>query len=302
MAFKCGFFDSTSAEIVNGFYQGNKAQDAAFFAKREAALIGNGIYLDSFTITTGTGLTVSRSAGKAWINGYFCYDDSSLSVSLTANATHYYVLRLHLGDGEITEQWLTTYSSPVREGNVYDLLLAVVTIPNGTVNITAGMITDYRGDGSYCGYAKLQPNVNFSSIIISADEIVDSTNKFIPTKTGSGKYYLRDDGIYAPLYAKIITAASGRTLALTDEGALIKSTSGSNQTFTVPTNAAVPFAIETELEIWQYGAGLVTVGKSGGVTFRIKGTPATVVSLGQYSYFGLKKVGTDEWSVRGDIV
>ncbi|MHB1151368.1 MAG: hypothetical protein ACYCWE_19510 [Eubacteriales bacterium] len=302
MAFKCGFFDSTSAEIVNGFYQGNKAQDAAFFARREAALIGNGIYLDSFTITPGTGLTVTRAPGKAWINGYFCYDDSSATVSLAANATHYYVLRLHLGDGEITEQWLTTYTAPVREGNVYDLLLAVVAIPNGTVNITADMITDYRGDNTLCGYAKLQPNVNFSSIIISADDIVDSTSKFIPTKTGSGKMYLRDDGIYAALNAPIIQVSSSRSLAITDAGGLLATTSSGAITITVPAYATVPFPDETEIEIWQYGTGVLTLAKNAAVTFRIKGSPASVVADGQYSYMGLKKVGTNDWSVRGDII
>lgn len=168
MAFQCGFFDSTTSSEVGGFIVGNKAKDAAFFAKREAAIIGNGVYDGSFEVTPSSGLGVSRSAGKGWINGYFCYDDSAHVKLLTANATHYYVLRLHLGDGEITEQWLTTYTTPVRVGNTYDLLLAVITIPSGTVNVTAAMITDYRNDVTNCGYAQLQPNMNFETITVTA--------------------------------------------------------------------------------------------------------------------------------------
>ena len=214
MAFACGFFDSTTATLVNGFYQGNKAKDAAFFAHRENAIVGNGIYDGSFVVAPSSGLTVSRTAGRGWIQGYYCYDDSAKTKLLTANATHYYVLRLHLGDGEITEQWLTTYTDPVRDGNTYDLYLAKVVIPNGTVTINSGMITDYRNDVTKCGYAQIQPNINFDTITVTAGDIADTASKMIPIKTGAGTKVLMDDGVYETLDADLVPASATKAIPI----------------------------------------------------------------------------------------
>jgi hypothetical protein len=38
-----------------------------------------------------------------------------------------------------------------RAGNVYELSLARITIPPGTLSITAGMVTDERADNTLCG-------------------------------------------------------------------------------------------------------------------------------------------------------
>jgi hypothetical protein len=301
MALKCGFFDSTTAELVNGFYRGNKAQDAAFFARREAAIVGNGVYQGAFVITAGVGLTAERSPGQAWINGYYCYDDDLETVEFTAGNTYYYVLRLHTGDGEITEQWLTSYTEPVRTGYVYDLLLAVITIPPGEINLTANMICDRRGDSAVCGYARLQPTVELESIAVNADDVIDSDNHMIPIKTGSGSLYLKDNGIYGTLDSSIVIVSVNTTLSLSHSGVFLAAYSSNNITITVPSNSAVPFPVGTELEIVRWGTGTVAIGKSAGVTLRAVGSPASIAIAEVYAVVVLKKVLTDEWLVTGAI-
>jgi hypothetical protein len=87
------------------------------------------------------------------------------------------------------------------------------------------------------------------------------------------------------------------TLVLTDQGKVIECNNGSAITLTVPTNASVAFPTGTVIEVYQQGAGQITVAAAGGVTLRAPGGAKTRV---QYSTVSLRKRASDEWVLTGD--
>jgi|SRR3972149_1744 len=86
------------------------------------------------------------------------------------------------------------------------------------------------------------------------------------------------------------------TLVIGDAGKVVEMNNAAAITLTVPTNASVAFAVGTVMEIWQQGAGQVTLAGAG-ITFRAPGGQKTRV---QYSTISLRKQATDTWVVSGD--
>jgi hypothetical protein len=84
---------------------------------------------------------------------------------------------------------------------------------------------------------------------------------------------------------------------LADKDALVTLSSSSSITLTVPTNASASFAIGTNINIAQFGAGQVTVAGASGVS--VYSTPGLKLR-GQYSAASLIKVATDAWLLSGD--
>jgi hypothetical protein len=152
---KSGFFNSSS---------GDRVYDAADFAAYFGRLVSNGIFYantNSLKVSAGSGMTVSVSAGAAWINGY-SYENTSPHELILATADGVYpridrvVVRLSIIDREIVLAVLTgtPSASPTappltRTSDVYELCLAEIEIPQGAV--TVGEITDTRLDTELCG-------------------------------------------------------------------------------------------------------------------------------------------------------
>lgn len=97
----------------------------------------------------------------------------------------------------------------------------------------------------------------------------------------------------------ITEAGTAKTLALTDNGGYVRTTSGSAVTITVPLNSSVAFPTGAEIVVFQDGAGLVTFAATGGVT--IKSKDSNLSLGGQYSSATLKKVDADTWDLIGDL-
>lgn len=89
------------------------------------------------------------------------------------------------------------------------------------------------------------------------------------------------------------------TLVMGDAGKNVRMNNASANNLTVPLNSSVAFAVGTEIDICQYGAGQTTVVATGGVTIRSK--LGNLKLTGQYSGATLKKIGTDEWMLFGDL-
>lgn len=79
---------------------------------------------------------------------------------------------------------------------------------------------------------------------------------------------------------------------------IIRCTSAAANVLNVPTFATDPIPIGFVVEGVQYGAGQVTITPQSGVTLR---SAAGLKTNGQYAVFGLRKIGTDEWAVYGDL-
>jgi hypothetical protein len=95
------------------------------------------------------------------------------------------------------------------------------------------------------------------------------------------------------------TQTGNYTAVLTDAFKAVEMNVGSANNFTIPLNATVAFPIGTVLVCTQIGAGQTTIVATGGVTIR---NPAATLNIGhQYGTVSLRKRGTDEWVISGDL-
>lgn len=94
-------------------------------------------------------------------------------------------------------------------------------------------------------------------------------------------------------------AGTTKTLALTDNGNYIITSSASAVTVTVPPNSSVAFPVGAEIVVFQSGAGQVTFAAGSGVTIRSKDSNLKISA--QYAAATLKQVATDEWHLLGDL-
>ncbi len=88
------------------------------------------------------------------------------------------------------------------------------------------------------------------------------------------------------------------TLALSDAGKAVEMDVAGANDLTVPPNSSVALPVGTVIEVAQVGAGQTTVVAGSGVTVR---TPETLVLSGQWSTVSLRKRGTDDWLLAGDV-
>jgi hypothetical protein len=89
------------------------------------------------------------------------------------------------------------------------------------------------------------------------------------------------------------------TLAVSDAGQLVTLSNASAITLTVPTNAAVPFAIGTQITITQANSGQVTIAGAVGVT--VNAADSATKLRTQWSAATLIKTNTNSWILFGDI-
>jgi hypothetical protein len=89
------------------------------------------------------------------------------------------------------------------------------------------------------------------------------------------------------------------TLVLTDAGKMVTMTNAASNTLTIPPNSSVAFAVNTRIDLIQYGAGNTTIAAGAGVTILSSGSKLKL--NGQYSGASLWKKATDTWVLVGDI-
>jgi len=97
--------------------------------------------------------------------------------------------------------------------------------------------------------------------------------------------------------AVITEATTARSLALTDIGGYIRLTNAASCTITLPTNATVAWASETEPPTIYFrvaAAGIPTLSNAG-VT--VNDTLGVVAALEEGSTFALQWVATDVWDI-----
>jgi hypothetical protein len=89
------------------------------------------------------------------------------------------------------------------------------------------------------------------------------------------------------------------TLVLADANKVVEMDNGSARTITVPPNASVAFPTGTIVEVYQAGAGVVSIAPGAGVTIRSQGS---LLDLdGQYATASLRKRATNEWVLTGEL-
>ena len=154
---KSGFFNSSGGDRVY-----SATDFAAYFGK----LVSNGIFYAVTTnlqITPGSGMAVSVAAGSAWINGYSYENTDTLTINLaTASGVNpridRVVVRFSAVERRIYLAVLTgtpaeTPTAPAltRSNDTYELGLADILVPKGSVTIPALNTTDTRLNTALCG-------------------------------------------------------------------------------------------------------------------------------------------------------
>jgi hypothetical protein len=89
------------------------------------------------------------------------------------------------------------------------------------------------------------------------------------------------------------------TLVDADRSKMVEMNVATANNLTIPLNSSVPFAIGTQIEVAQYGAGQTTIVATGGVTIRSASGNLKIAS--QYVAVSLLKIGTDEWYCFGNL-
>lgn len=163
MAQECGFFN---AQLVGEEY--DRVYLAEQFAAYFASFIGNGVFGKSMqelevAAQDVSDMSVQVLSGQAWINGWWYRNTTAytLPVSVADGVmARIDVIVLRWGNAE-RDMWLqviegTPSANPVkpdirRDADYYDLQLAYITIPAGSLRITQSQITDTRLDNSVCG-------------------------------------------------------------------------------------------------------------------------------------------------------
>ncbi|MEG2617752.1 MAG: hypothetical protein RR998_08315 [Oscillospiraceae bacterium] len=142
---------------------GDNKQGYQFLADWIAALISNGTYTTELQITPDADMTINLPAGRAWINGIYYHNTTTLKKTLThadgvLARVDSVILRLDFTVRKITSQILqgeysTNPAAPAltRTANTWDLKLADIRIGAGTIAISQAAITDCRMDDSACG-------------------------------------------------------------------------------------------------------------------------------------------------------
>lgn len=154
---KSGFFNSSG---------GDRVYSATDFAAYFGRLVSNGIFYANATnlqVTPGSGMTVSVVAGSAWINGYSYENTDTLTLNLaTASGVNpridRVVVRFSAVERSIYLAVLTGTPAEVpvaptltRTNDTYELGIADILVPKGSVTISALSIADTRLSTALCG-------------------------------------------------------------------------------------------------------------------------------------------------------
>jgi len=215
----------------------------------------------------------------------------------------------------------TTKIDILGSGNNAESLCKITNQTDGAISSVGFAFESSGGNFSYFGACSQSYEGPFSAFTHWADRtivvnnggtgtLISAMNGIIELSTGAlgniQRVIIDNTGevtVTGNLTAqrKIGTAITGTTytFALTDRNQYIRSSNASAQAITVPTNASVAFPIGTEIEIIQADAGQVSFVAGGGVTINSKNSYLKLDS--QFSAAVLKKVGTDEWDLIGDL-
>jgi len=167
-----GMFDSTKiVETIDGFPRGDKAVDAAFFARMMQCFYSDGVVRPGdgyLQVVPGDGMRVQVTPGCGWIDGRMGWVMEPAEAYVEAGHRYLVTLRLHRTEEAFTLQFLEDQNAITRSDTIWELLLATIAVPADAVSVTQSMITDKRMDGTVCG-AVNSPAAALDAVAYAAD-------------------------------------------------------------------------------------------------------------------------------------
>lgn len=288
---------------------------------------GDVVTLAPTSVAAGAYLAIQPGVGIEWVlhNIYYSgqvtiskYDgvndvtvDSDTSVgarlNLQLHASNAVYYRVHnTGSGSIFVSYDGVQTNfPGGAGGPFDLLGAAaaaqstaeaysVQRANHTGTQLAATISDFNAAVQTNRLDQMAaPTADISLATHKLTNVVDPA----AAQDAATKHYVDND---ARFYSIAATQQSGNyTFALADAGTVVEGTSATAQTFTVPPSSSVAWVAGTVIEVFEYGAGQVTIAAGVGVTLRSDG--AKVKTAGQYGTIRLRYRGSNEWTLAGDL-
>lgn len=199
----------------------------------------------------------------------------------------------------------TTFTLPSADGTSAQVLQ---TNGAGTLSFVSLMTTAATASvGAYLELKEAANNgTNYIRLQAPATLAADKTYT-LPATDGSNGDRLTTDGSGTLSWSAVTTGASystvrtqsgtSYTLVLGDAGDYIQTTSTTAVTITVPTQASVTWAADTEIYFEQNNTGQITFVGASGVTIN---SSETLKTFARYSVVALKRVASDVWILTGE--
>lgn len=199
MAERSGFFNA----VKNADGTWDRKYNANDYCDNLAAVISNGVVrgkLDELQVTA-SGMAVSVQTGFGWINGHWYHNDSIFSFNTVTAPTgnpRYDRVFLTLDDTLATRKVYLQYRqgtaaqnpekpAPVREGKIYELVLADVYVAASATSVS---VIDQRSNNSLCGwvYSTTGDNSFFKALDNQFDVWFENTKDTLATVTTEVEY------------------------------------------------------------------------------------------------------------------
>lgn len=176
MAIHSGFFNALE---VGGEY--DRVYDASDYSDNMGAIISSGVRRsgDDDLKVTSNGLVLTVSVGRAWILGHWVKNDTAYTVAtITAptGSNRYDGVYVHLDENVGVRAVSIIYKTgtassapaPIREGGIYELMLASVYVADGATNV---IVKDMRPNKTVCGWVTTP--VGYNDYFTSLDNEFD---------------------------------------------------------------------------------------------------------------------------------
>ena len=173
--------------------------------------------------------------------------------------------------------------------------LAPKTDGGATYNASTGTLTATAFAGALTGDVTGNCSGTAATVTGAAQSAITSVGTLTSvTVTGA----VTAGSVVAPL---AINAQTGTTYTFVagDASKLVTASNGSAQTYTVPPNSGVAFAVGTAITVIGIGAGKVTLAQGSGVTINSKDSDKAID--GQHASVTIIKTATDTWQLIGAL-
>ena len=200
----------------------------------------------------------------------------------------------------------TTASDPGADGmrfnNATPASVTEIYINDDANGVDISTLIDFLSPGDTLYIQETATAANY--ILVTITSITDNTGWYtivvtvddsgtLPTNTGTvGIDFGRSS---MSLDRQNIQTGTAYTGALSDAGGTVTMNNAASNIFTIPTNAAIPYKIDTIINILALGAGVTSVLGDTGVT--VNGVSGGSNDLAQFGGTSIIKTATDTWTL-----